>query len=183
MLLFTSTEIICPPGRKGDSPHVIDLAAIRRSEVRQDEVATVTRFKAPELMAEFNKSWRLVNELVVQIKSHKNRAANALDQWRAHLVLDVVADVLKERKIASSADTREAVIISDETYQALNETVNEIEAVVEFLQGKAKSFENAYTSVKKILGEDSFAPGRDPALSGDTNSASRPGFGTPAYRR
>lgn len=180
--MFTGKEIVCQLTLLDRAPLVLDLEKIRRSEVRQDEVATVTKFKAPELLAEFNRSWRELNELIVQIKSERIRAMTALDQRRSVLLLDEVNDILKLRKVSSSADTREAAIVLDPQHMALAEVLHQIESIVEFLQGKAKSFENAYTSVKKILQEEGFTPGANPALSGTTDSHEvRAGFGRARY--
>lgn len=185
-MIFTEQAIVCPKGKKGNEPIVIDLDKIRTSEIRQDEVAIVTKVKAPELLAEFNRSWRELHQIIVQLMSEKNDAEKEQAKRKAVLLLGEVNDILKVKGVSSTADTREAVITLDEEYQALTDTVDQIEAVVEFLKGKMKSFENAYTSVKKILtGEDSgYMGGRNPNLGGDTSSSPvRAGFGKPAYAR
>jgi hypothetical protein len=55
--------------------------------------------------------------------------------------------------------------------------------VVTYLKGKMKSFENAYTAAKKIMGDDQYgmASARNPALSGDAGPTPKPGFGKPRY--
>ncbi len=184
-MIFTGSELVCPRGKVGENPIVLDIGAILQSELRQDEVATVTKFKAPELLAEFNKSWRELHKLFVQLQSEKLKAEKAVEHRRAVLLLEVVPGKLAERKLTSNDAYREAIITLDLPYQAARDTADEIEAVCEYLKGKLKSFENAYSSVKKIMGEDSYNMGRtsNPDLSGDAGPT-KPlpsGFGKAKY--
>lgn len=176
-MLFTGSTVVCPRGKPGDNPLVIDLAVILASERRQDEVASVTKFKAPELLAEFNRSWRDLHALVVELQAELTKAQKALDRRKGVLLLEVVPEKLSARKLANNDAHRDAVISLDEQYQAFQETYDQIEAVVEYLKGKLKSFEHAYNSVKKIMGEDGYnmaARGPNTNLSGDAGPSAQP---------
>lgn len=185
-LTFTSAELVVPAGTPGAQPIVVDIQAILVSEVRQDEVAIVTPAKAPELLSEFNHSWRELHRLVTGLTSEKNKAEKALAKRKAILLLDEIPKVLAEKGVASAADTRQAVIELDDEYCVLEDTAAQLKAVVELLKGKMKSFENAYSSVKKILGEDPNGMnhrGTNQNLSGDSTAKPRSGWGKTPFSR
>lgn len=169
-MLTTSSELRVPAGNESKSDLVIDLSSIQHLEARQSEVATVTRAKAGELLSVYNKAWLDLHNLLARLEAEKNQAQRAVDQRKGVLILEVIPDKLKSLGISSAADTRTAVIDTDEEYRRLVDRLDQIEAVVMLLKGKAKSFENAYTSVKKIMGDDAFNMKSGPSLSGDTRS-------------
>ena len=153
-MIFTGTELVVPAGKQGDSPKIIDLAAILRAEQRQEEVAFVTSQKAPELLREFNIAWRDLHKVVVMLASEQLAAERVLARRKAVLILEVVPAVLKSKGLSSNEGTRDAVIELDLEYQELQEVVDQIDGVVRYLKGKLESFENAFSSVKKVMGED-----------------------------
>lgn len=172
MDLTVSTVLTVPSGTPGKPPIEINLGAILISEQRQDEVAAVTPMKAPELLAEFNRSWRELHRIVATLTANENQAKKAVAKRKGVILLEVVPVKLAELKLSTSVDLREAVINTDPEYQQLQEVADQLAAVIEHLKGKMKSFENAFTSVKKIMGEDTYnmaGRGRNHSLSGDTS--------------
>lgn len=196
-MLIESTELRVPAGEMIDADYVIDLAAILRSEVRQAEVAIVTPAKAPELLAEFNKSWLAIHDVIARLEAEKNKADKAAKKRRAVVLLEIVPKVLEEKKLSTAADVREAIILTDDEYEILTDRFDQIKAAIFFLKGKMESFENAYTSTKKIMGEDSYNMHGKPLSGGTENrgeprlvsrpqtppasAGARAGFGTPRF--
>lgn len=175
-MILTDTEIVCPSGSPDGSPFVVDLVAIFKSEARQDEVATVTKAKAPELLAEFNRSWRNLDKQVGIVRSEKLKAERALENRRAVLLVQVVGPLLKEKGLTSNDANREALITLDLEAIKLQETFDQIEGVYLYLVGKMRSFENAFSSVKKILGDTSYMSNiRNSNLSGDASDNRKSG--------
>ncbi len=174
-MILTETQLVCPVGRPGDAPLIIDMAAIVAAERRQQEVASLSKLKAPELLWIFNKNWLDLNSLLARLQLEKNVAQKELEKRKAILLLDVIPEKLKERKIPSNDANREAFITLDEEYSRLEDTFMQITAVVKYLEGKLKSFENAYSSVKKLVGQDPYGMGgnKSPYLSGGTESPQR----------
>jgi hypothetical protein len=167
-MIFNESELVCPRGTPGKEPLIIDIASILAAERRQDEVAIVTKFKAPELLAEFNRSWRKLHDQTTELAAELLDAGKALEKRRSVLLLEIVPSKLKERGLVNNDAHRAAVINLDPQFQALQDTYDQIEAALEWLKGKAKFFENAYHSVKKIMGEDSYnmaGKGGNPRLS------------------
>jgi len=158
MLIQENAVIVVPGGREGDPyyPDIrVDLGVILTNQHRQAEVASVTKMKAPELLKTFNESWRDLDKLIKQLVASEIVAEREVEKRKATMLLEEVEGILKSKtNVSSTKDTRDAVIILDPTYQRLQDRVDKIHAMSEFLKGKLKSFENAYTSVKKILGED-----------------------------
>ncbi len=163
-MLITGNEIVCPQGTPGAAPLVINLAAILKAEARQEEVATVNAMKAPELLKTLNRSWLDLSETLSKLYQEKGRAVKAAEKRKAVLVLEVVPKTLADKKLASNEANREAVISLDTEYEELEDKVLQITAVMKFLEGKLHSFENAFSSVKKILGND------QPYMRGGGNS-------------
>lgn len=155
-MLIEGTTVTVPGPKVGDHDIVLNLKAILIAESRQQEVAMVTPMKAPELLSLFNEAWRNVDKLVKQLTAARIVAEHQLDRRRAKLLLEVCEEVLKKANLSSTKDTRDAVIALDEEYQGAQDRVDQIEAAAEYLKGLLKSFENAFTSVKKIMGEDAF---------------------------
>lgn len=208
-MFLDGTSLTVPAGDAGAGMLTINFEALLKSEARQEEVAHVTPLKAPELLSEFNKSWRELHALVTRLAAEKLKAEKIVNKRRGVLLLEVVPSKVKEKGVKDSADIREAIIATDPEFETLQDRVDQLAAATEFLKGKMKSFENAYTSVKKIMGEDAYnmqlrSGNRD--LKGDTqttrsspSSAPRPaapagpkelppsmgraGFGRPVYGR
>lgn len=177
---FTGTQLVCPSGKPGAEPIVIDLEKILRAEQRQEEVAIVTPMKAPELLREFNIAWRDLHKVVVNLASEQLLAERHLANREAVLTLEVVPGKLKELGIASNEANRKAVVTLDAEHQQLQEVVDEIDGLVRYLKGKLTSFENAFSSVKKILGEDAswMQARQSPSLSGGAER--KPVYPSPA---
>ena len=91
---------------------------------------------------------------------------------------------------------RDAVLGQDAEYQEALDRVQKTICVIELLRGKMKGFEMAYTSVKKIIGENprgmlnrgpgsgvGTAPvgGSNPDPMRPSRPQSTPGFGVPRY--
>lgn len=172
----------------------IDLAAIKRIEARIDEVALVTPHKAPELLAAFNKAYADLHEHVTVLEVERLRAEREANKRKAVVLLDNVVRILKEKNLWSaksptgSEDMRNAILDQDVQYEELTDKVGQLEAIIELLKGKMKSFEMAYTSVKKILGENAFNmlnrinPNTGNTGTGDVGSEERTnGFGKARY--
>lgn len=183
-MILTSTEIVCPRGTPGESPLVIDLAAILKAEVRQEETSSVTPAKAQELSTAFNRSWLDLNGVLAHLHLEKMKAEKVLEQRRSVLMLEVVPKTLSDKKLQSNDANREAIVLLDEDYSAKQDTLMEIVAVVKFLEGKLRSFENALSIAKKVLGDQSpMWRTHNPNLSGDTSSKTAPGVMTEQQRQ
>lgn len=176
-MLTEGTTIVVPGGKEGHQDFVLDLGDILIAEQRQNEVASVTPIKAPELLALFNAAWRDVDRMVKQLTAAKIVAEREIVKRQSTMLLEEVSNVLKAKGVDSTKDTRDAVIALDPTIQARQERADQIVAACEYLKGKLKSFENAFSSVKKIMGEDAYnmaARIGNPNLRGSTSSSPRP---------
>lgn len=155
-MLIQETHMTVPAGKTGAAPIEIDLAQLLIAEQRQDEIAMVTPIKAPELLALFNRSWRTADQHVTKLTSERVVGERELEQRRSRLLLDEIPAILESKGVKDSKDTRDAAIALDEKMVAINERVDALIAAVAYFKGKLKSFENAFTSVKKIMGEDAY---------------------------
>ena len=167
-MLIEATTVTVPSPRADIPARTLDLKNIQISEARHSEVATVTPVKAPELLVLFNSAWNECEKFHKQFSYALTVSEQELEKRRATILLYEVEKFLKEKNIPSTKDTRDAVILLDVEVQQRQEVVDQMRAVVEYMKGKMKFFENAYSSVKKIMGEDAYnmSARPNPNLSG-----------------
>lgn len=186
-MIETDKCIVVPPATNIDKPIVIELEKILLAEIRQEEVATVTKETAPELLYFYNKEWLKLHMLATQLTAAKVKAEKELQKRRSVLLLDLIPQILSDKGVNSTADTREAAILLDSEYIQLSDVVDNITAATELVKGKLKGFENSFTAVKRLISDTSTLNQRSPNMSGDTygpsktKSNTRPGFGVPRY--
>ncbi len=193
-LIQTRYEV--PSGDGQGAPIVLDIAAVVQAESRLQEVANVNAHNAAELLATYNDSWLQLNKSVVRLTYERNRAENTHKRTKALVLLDCNDEEMKKRGYTkSSQDIREALVETDPTVTAAKDRLDEIRAVLDYLVGKQKAFENAYTSVKKLVGTTQLPlrplndTGRQPLIqdAGADDSIPEtfvmpPGFSEPNYR-
>ncbi len=162
--------LTCPRGINHE--HIsIPIGNILAAEAREPEVAIVTKLKAPELLFSFNEAWRRCHDLIVLLTQCLNSAKKESNKRKGVVILEVAPTKLKEMEVSSTADSRSAILDTDEEYLKLLDEQQQIEAAIELFKGKLKAFENAFTSVKAIVREDNaYLNNRTPNLSGNTGT-------------
>lgn len=157
MIDFASKSILLPThdGKSISLP----LADIYAAESRIREIAIVNAQKAPELLATFNIAYLNLNDFLRQIELFLHQAKKAVNGRKSVVLLDIVPKFLSDRNLtgkskSGSEDLRQAVLDQDQEYLTLSDNVAQVEAVLKLMEEKRKAFEMAFTSVKKILGQD-----------------------------
>jgi hypothetical protein len=134
------------------TPIVLDIAAVVKAESRLHEVAQTNTHNAPELLSTYNEHWLTLHKCVSVVTHERNKADEALKVTIAEATLDCNDEFLKKKgHNKSSQDLREAMVTIDPKVRLAKERLNEIKAILEYLNGKKQAFENAYTSVKKLI--------------------------------
>lgn len=184
-LIFNGRELVCPRGRVGEEPFVINMQSIVEAEQRLFEVQHVTPATAAEQLAFWAEAKRRAHDLMVMASHQKAVAEREAEKIRGRVILDEVPEVLKrkglstDRSPAGSEDLRKAVLATSQEYQAALEKVDYLTAVTEWMKGKVKSFESAYFDTK-----DHRDAARNPGnkdLSGGTDDV-EPGMPGQKYR-
>ena len=159
MIESGEAKYIIPAGDGIGSPIILDIEAVVKAESRLREVARVNSQTAPELLATFNEHWLTLNKAVGRITLERNVAAGALEDAKAEALLKCNDEAIRKRGHAkTSADLREAVATLDPEVKAARNRLNEIKAVLAYLEGKAQAFYNAYNSVKKLVNDRELPP-------------------------
>ncbi len=167
-------NMIVPISSNGDEvPTKLALKRLYAVTSRIQEVATVNAHKAPELLATFNRAYCDLGEYLSMLELCWHHADRKARDIRSRIILDDVPRILAEKGLASarnpggSADQREAILDGSAEYQKALERVQVIKCMSTFLKDKRDSLEMAFTSVKKILGNESpsFSNQRDSRLS------------------
>lgn len=152
-------KYIIPAGDGIGTPIILDIGAVVKAEFRMREVSRVNSQTAPELLATFNEHWLTLHNAVGKVTLERNVAAGALEDAKAEALLSCNDEAIRQRGHAkTSADLREAVATLDPTVKIARNRLNEIKAVLSYLEGKAKAFENAYNSVKKLVDNRGLPP-------------------------
>lgn len=176
-MLTSNNAIVCPRGKKGQEPILIDLLEIAQTEGRLQEIAFVTAAKAPELLAVFNRACLDVSRQSAMLELEYQMSVREANRLRAEIILDKMVGILAAKGLAKasnpagSEDLRNAVLSMDPGYQEQLERSEQIKCVIALLGGRYDAFERAYTAVKKIMGENAYnhsMPNRN--LSGDTGT-------------
>jgi hypothetical protein len=152
-------SLIVPSGTPGLNVVTLDLTRVREAEALLPDIAMTTTAKAPYLLAVFNEAF---NDLIGTIRISELealRAKSTVNQIRSRIILDEVKDVLKNKGLskdnnpAGSEDLRRAVLEANQEYIEAMDRMNFLEVTTEFLRGKLKSMDMAYTAVKKIISD------------------------------
>lgn len=193
LILRPDETIICPRGSGEGSPIIIDLKAIVKALARISEIQSVTPMKAPELLSDFTCTWRDLSQNITFLEKERNDAYRVVNKIRSIIMLDEVPEKLKARNLSNNEHHREAIIALDPRFEEADQRKDKIEAVIGIMRTQLKAIEMAYTSVKKIIGENAYnyMGGNSHRTSGDSGStepgelspSERPSqyFGTPKY--
>lgn len=164
---LTRSPTISIPSFDGTGTIAIHLAEVARAEARQEEVAYVTKDKAPELLTALNRGWLEVSKLALLVNREMLKAKKEVSHRRAIILVDLLPQILVSKGIEqANAEIRQAVLDLDEEHVRREERVEQIRVVLELLKIKAKGLENAFTSVKKIMGQSQLISGADPGNLG-----------------
>lgn len=142
-----------------DGTLALDTKTSTSAEYRLFEVATVTAAKAPELLSTFNMAYLELSRNLANSQFEYNRAVRARENARATFMIDRLPNALQAKNLVTAKspmgteDIRSSLLRMDTDFLAAEELVDELKCVCSLLDGKMKSVEMAYTSVKKILGE------------------------------
>jgi hypothetical protein len=158
--------------RPGGPMHRVSVGSVYQAEGRIEEVAITNAQRAPELLSTFNKAWLDASRVVTQLQYEIGHAKADLAALRGEIILTKAPRKLQELGLATekhptgSEGIRQAVVDQDPDYRALNSLIGDLVYVRDLFEAKRDALENAYESVKKILG--STAPSmmaRNPNLS------------------
>lgn len=124
-----------------------------QAEARVQEIAYVTRQKAPELISVFARACFTLSRYLTAIHLAHQMAIKAAANRRAVLLIDVIPGILSEKKLASNESYRESLITLDPEYDRLSTVEIEFEAALLYMKRKIEDMESALNATKKVVGE------------------------------
>lgn len=157
-LMNELNTIRVPRGLEGLAPLELDMADIRRAEARLGEVALTNSHRAPELLTTFNKAWLDTSKCLNLLEYEIGCAERRMAEIRAIFLIDKLPALLTEKGLATSRsplgseDIRQAFLDKDADYKRMQELIGNIECYISLFHTIQKGFENAYNSVKKLIG-------------------------------
>lgn len=173
-----------PAGTPGGQPIQIDLTEIVALEARKNEVASVTKAKAAELMSAMERGYSAAARVLTNIAWEVKKAEDSVEKRKSIVVLEVAPQYLQSRGLVTgrspggSEDQRTSVLATDNEYMALRENVDRLKAVQEYFRVKVKGFEMAFSAIKKVydsLNAYGMVEGADMKFPGSSSDAVIPG--------
>lgn len=143
--------LILPSIDENDEGIQLDMRPIAIALARQEDVACVTKERAPELMALFLTSYSLTRKYLVMANARLSQAKIYQRRMHAILARDKVPDWIKERGLKDTERNVNMLIDLVPEYQAVEDKVHMLECFVEMFEAQAKTLEQAYTATKKIF--------------------------------
>jgi hypothetical protein len=135
----------------------IDLAVLEEAERRMHEVASVTKFKAQELLDLFNHAHLAASRARAVFLRASQKAESALEALAADIALNRAPAILKEKGLVSprspggSEDLRQSVVQADPEYREMREQIIDLKAGVETFSVRARAMEKAFSAVKAVF--------------------------------
>ena len=149
-----------PRAHEGLSPIFLDMKQIYIAYNRLNEIAFVNSARAPELLVLFTKAYLDTHRYYSLLEYELSVANRKAEEAKAIAILDKLPEVSVSKGWATtrsplgSEDIRQAFLAKDLDYQKALDLVENIKAHSVYLKGLLKGFENAYNSVKKIIGNE-----------------------------
>jgi chromosome segregation ATPase len=112
-------------------------------------------------MAVFNTAFANLCEIISSVEYEYEMAKKHCNEVRAVILLDKVPAILRDKGLSSgksptgSEDMRQAILDLDSNYSEAQNKIIDLKCTLSLLEGKKKSIEMAYTSVKKVYGDSS----------------------------
>jgi hypothetical protein len=151
--IFNKSLEITVPEFSGLSEEIrLDMTYIYQAEHRLVEAKTVNPSTYSELSYCFNEAYRNCKKHLSTLGYQKVRTERQLERERARIVLDVIPEKLKEvGKGSNNADFRNAIIVQDVEHTKCQERVDMLNALIVFMEGRIKVFENVCRHMNKEL--------------------------------
>lgn len=138
-----------PDGRTGRAL-LVDVSEIYGSLDRIREIPRATAFTAPELMSAFNIAMVQTTRLIGIIDQQKVLAESAYREEKSVSLLTRADGELAKRNFKSTADLREAAVISDPLVKEKKERVEQLEVLSSMFHNTYQDLRDALYSVKKV---------------------------------
>lgn len=135
----------------------VDLSTLEEGERRMHEVASVTKFKAQELLNLFNHAHLAASRARAGFLRASQRMESAIEALSADISLNRAPEVLKEKGLVSprspsgSEDLRQSVVQADPQFRAMKEQLIDLRSGAEFFTVRARAMEKAFSAVKAVF--------------------------------
>jgi hypothetical protein len=128
---------------------VLQMGEVWHLQSRKEEISSVNRVKAPELMRAMEDGFSKLAPMSAMVNSQLSKAEAMLKQRQSVVLLDVVPEYEKERG-KMSADQRKALILVDPEVQRLQDVYDQLTALNRLLRDEMDGFRMAFSAVKKV---------------------------------
>jgi hypothetical protein len=138
---------LCPDGT------TFDIATINEAARRVNELAIVTRIKAPELMSLFARASFELSRIIPKVLLSHQLAKQTVAKRAAILMVDIIPGKIAEMQLSGNAETRQAFVDKDDEYNKYLEIELQWNAAKAFFTYQFKSVEGALNAIKKAVAD------------------------------
>lgn len=144
-------SLVVPKGNGAVEPIMVDISPVSNALRRVPEIQRVTTANAGELMSIFTSAMTNASRAMSLVELELLSSKRNLKIVRAISILDRVESVLAERKIKSTADTREAALDLDPDVAQAQERLDILTVLSTELYNNYTELKEALYSTKKAL--------------------------------
>lgn len=128
----------------------VDMSEVYALEARKDEVSSVTKARAPELMRAMERGYSLCGTKLAQVVAMVTKLEQAMNLRKAVVILDEAPAIIKTKGAGNNKEARDAILEIDSEYQRLQTQMIEGKSLQDLLKVKVRGFEMSFSAIKKV---------------------------------
>lgn len=129
---------------------IIELKETQVAVQHLPHIKNATPATFPELVSVFTNSYYELSKAIGYLKMESASIDHELEYLRAQLLINEVPILLEARKLKSTVDTNNALIILDPRHRELSATKERFDAALALIEQRAKAITMAYYSLREI---------------------------------
>ena len=148
-----------------EAPLIIDLREVYALEARKAEIVSVSKINGGSLLRAMEDGYQQTGNLLAMVAYKLTEVELALKRRKAFIMLDVIPQVIQDRKLGTArtpngaADIRASIIATDVELQQLENCEAQLTAMKAKLKVKVDGFQMTYSGVKRVIDEKSGSTG------------------------
>jgi hypothetical protein len=148
---FTENHCLTIPSLNGDGVTTLDISNIKEGERRLIEAKMVNPATYSELEYTFGEGYREARKHLSFLGYEIAKASKKQNDIKARLLIDEYNGFLKEKSLKDNSSIRDAFLQVNPEFVSCQDRIDMLNALVSFLEGKVKVFENVTRYMRKEM--------------------------------
>jgi hypothetical protein len=129
---------------------MVDISKLIKYTKKLNDIGSISKMMAPVYISDFIQAIDVTSSMLAAAVKEDLEAKAALETAEAIAYLDKAQAYLESKGVKDSSEARKRFVDIDEDVMRCKNDKARTEALVCFLKGKLKNFQNAHDSLKKI---------------------------------